>query len=218
MDEPTLTSNEFILIKPKLNNKKIKSLFDDIPYDPYFDGGYRYRSKSRIEIEPDGNLKFLERLDLYQPEHINSYQNYGGVSRSYQDIPEWSLTDSDFNILIKTWLATIPESITKISVHQIRTTSDLGKTVPEGRHRDGYDYIGLYVVSRDNITKNSALTNVWCNESDEVIFEDYLSEGSLLSFNDNKVTHYTGDIIADNKQKQCSRDVIILTYPDEGIY
>lgn len=209
---------KFIVIKPNINNDVIKKSFNFIPLDPYFDGGYRYRTKSRIQVLEDGSLKLLEKKDLYQPSHINSYVNYGGISRSYQDIPEWLVTNENFVKLIKYWLDTIPKKIDIISVHQIRTATNFGKTVPEGRHRDGYDYIAVYVVARHNIVDNCALTKVWCNETNNIIFENYLDEGNLISFDDNLVTHYTSDIISENENNECYRDVLILTCPDEGIY
>lgn len=214
----SLISNSFVTFKPELDNQVLKEAFNNIPHDPYFDGGYRYRTKSRIEVLSPNSLKILDRKDLYQPSYINSYENYGGISRAYEDIPHWLIEDKNFIKLIYSWLNTIPKRVRTISAHQIRTTSDLGKTVPEGRHRDGYDYIGVYVVARHNITADCALTTVWCNETDAVLFDGYLEEGGLISFDDNLVTHYTGDIVANNKEENCYRDVIILTCPDEGIY
>jgi hypothetical protein len=210
-------NNPLICLNPELDLSVIKRTFDQIPLDPHFEPGYRYRTQSMFRIKSNGDFELLPRKPLYQPQYINSYENYGGKIREYDDIPTWIIQDINFKKLITSWFETLPITTDRFSVHQIRTTTNGGETVPEGRHRDGYEYIGVFVVNRQNITEDSATSTVWLGNTSIELYNGVLKEGMLISFDDKLVTHNVNGITALNPEEKCLRDVLILTVPDTCI-
>jgi len=204
----------FVYFKPDIDLSVIQRSFDEIPIDPHFEPGYRYRTQSLYEIMEDGQFKILHSKPLYQPTYINSYNNYGGKTREYDNLPTWLIDDSNFNALVNAWIDTLPGDIDRFSAHQIRTVSDGGEVVPEGRHRDGYDYIGVFIVNRKNITDDCAISIVWVGDTDHELFNGVVEPGTLLSFDDKLLMHNVGSIKAKDGRKDCLRDVIIFTVPE----
>lgn len=206
--------DNFEIVKPDLNVDAIKRHFDSIPADIHFEeGDYRYRTASILEYN-DGDLKLLENIPLYQSLNYNTLEGYGGKSRKYADIPREMVDCPDFRKLIDSWISTLPIKVDRFSAHQIRTKAP-GAPVPEGRHRDGYDWIGMYVARRQNINSETGVTTVWANDGEQVLSKGVLQEGTLISFDDREVIHYTSPVDPAN-ENEAIRDVIILTIPDHS--
>lgn len=126
--------------------------------------------------------------------------------------------DSDESLveLVSHWFGQFGRASGPVSVHQIRTLVN-GDPVPEGPHRDGYQYVGVFVVSRVNVAPGSALTTVWNESTDEKLVSDVRMEpGTLLSFDDRKVVHDVGPVAPEASSFPGYRDVLILTFPDHG--
>nr|MDT0658612.1 2OG-Fe dioxygenase family protein [Micromonospora sp. DSM 115978] len=203
------------ITRPEVDLAELQRTFDDIPRDPYLKVGVRHRTQSRFRYEPD-RLALLDRVDLYQSEDINPLEQYGGIVRTYPDMPEWVQTSPAFRAFIDHWLSLVPVPVTEFSAHQIRTVGD-GMPVPEGRHRDGYEYVAVYVVKRQGITADCARTTVWDVATDErIIDEVVLDEGELVTFDDRLVLHDVSPLVPSGDVADAYRDVIILTYPDHS--
>ncbi len=207
--------NYLNVTQPELNVESIKRHFDAIPKDLHFeDGDYRSRTASVLEYH-DGKLTLLPNVPLYQSATYNTLENYGGKSRKYADIPAEMVDCPEFLKLVESWMDGLPVDVVKFSAHQIRTRAP-GSPVPEGKHRDGYDWIGMYVARRQNIAQDTGVTSVWANESDETIFNGVLTEGTLISFDDSKVFHDTTPVNLSEQDVDAIRDVIIFSIPDHS--
>ena len=58
----------------------------------------------------------------------------------------------------------------------------------EGRHKDGFDYIGIFCARRNNV--NGAYSELFLNKDDkEPILEKMLEENEMLVVNDREVFH-----------------------------
>jgi len=197
---------------PDVDLGVLQRSFDHVPRDHYFTQGQRFRTTSRVAITPDG-LKLLRKLPLYQPPSVNKLEKYGGISRDYEDAPVSLIESEAFRQLINEWISLTGTKPTSFSVHQIRTTGD-GLPVPEGRHKDGTDWTGLYVLKRFEIAEDSARTTYWDRDG-EVVMDDILQEGELMTFEDSHYTHNTTCLVP--KDKSISyRDVFVLTLPEHG--
>lgn len=212
INERNLVNDYVKITTPELALGELQASFENIPLDKHFKGGYRHRTQSRFAYQ-DGTIVRLENADLYQSSDINRLENYGGIRRDYNDLPEGIEDNAAFKALIEHWAEGIDKTSFNFSAHQIRTLGS-GEPVPEGRHRDGYEYVGVFVVDRKDITDESALTNVWEIDTDTKIVDNVvLQPGQLVSFDDRRVIHDASPLVPVN-ESTARRDVIILTYPD----
>jgi hypothetical protein len=215
LKQKTPDSEKYTLACPDVDLEQIKRSFENIPRDPHFEAGYRCRTQSRYRLQ-DGAMRLLDRFPLFQPSAINPLENYGGIVRDYDDLPAWLAESPHFLRLVKTWLSFVPYDVQDFSAHQIRTEGG-GKPVPEGRHRDGYDHVALFVVNRHNISRQSARTTVWDSLTDARLLDNVLlEEGDLLCLKDTDVLHFTSALEPSADANDSYRDVIILTTPDHS--
>lgn len=199
---------------PHLDLRELKDSFFFVPKDDYFTAGSRYRTTSRVEITETG-YHLLPRVPLYQPSFVNKLNSYGGIDRDYADVPESLLRTKAFDTMIREWTASIPYPIDTFSIHQIRTT-DNGNPTPEGAHRDGTDWTGVFIVTRHNISNTSGATKYWDNDGNELISHVF-PEGSLITHHDKYFTHCATPISKMALNEPSYRDVFVLTTPDHGV-
>lgn len=187
--------------------------FSQIRPDPYCKGGYRYRAMTRYSCEHE--IERLPVVPLFQSAEYNPVPGYGGQERDYPDLTG-SLPDSEeIRLVIRQWLSLIDEAVQTVSVHQIRTRAP-GMPVPEGRHRDGNDWVGILVVHRVNLRADSGRTRVW-SDTDELLVDEVLPEGVLVSFDDRLTTHDTSGIV-EAASGEAYRDVFVFSTPDHSHY
>ncbi|GAB2188562.1 2OG-Fe dioxygenase family protein [Sessilibacter sp. MAH2] len=198
---------------PELDISQLQRSFDFVPYDNYYDKGSRYRTTSRVEITEEG-YKLLPKVALYQPTYVNDIDSYGGIDRIYADVPISLLQTEAFDTMIKCWLEQIPFEVKSFSVHQIRTT-DSGNPTPEGRHKDGTDWTGVYIVRRHNIEDESGKTKYWIK--DEEVVSEVVPEGGLISHCDRYFLHCATPIEKKHPDEPSFRDVFVLTTPEHGL-
>jgi hypothetical protein len=196
---------------PDVDITVLQRSFDHVPADRYFAEGQRFRTTSRVEITCDG-FRLLPRMPLYQPPSVNKLTKYGGIERDYDDAPDMLIQSEAFQTMINDWLEMTGTKAKTFSVHQIRTTGT-GCPVPEGRHHDGTDWTGLYVVKRHLIRDDSAVTTYW-DADGQILLQDVLQEGELITFYDERYTHDTTALVP--LDGAAYRDVFVLTLPEHG--
>lgn len=187
--------------------------FEDLPLDPFVAGGFRRHAVSRFAWR--GGLKLLPTLPLHMPKKYNAIN--AGVERHYPSLPARLLTSDEFRHLCDSWLQTVPEPIETFSVHQFRTAAP-GLPQPEGPHTDGNDWLGLFVVKRQNIAGGGGVTNVWGNVEEDVLFQDVLEAGDFLSVEDRVAVHYTTPITREVAIQTGYRDIMVFGAPDHEHY
>ena len=142
--------------KEELND--LASSWNGLPSDNYLkDGGhYRYRRHSSFIFE-NNVLKKVPHRAHWQPLDYNAL--HGGIERWFEPIndttrlkPVWE------KILVK--FASIASQLRGVAnlkwfieAHQFRidTTDGIGRPTPEGAHRDGVDFVAVFMVSRQGI-------------------------------------------------------------------
>jgi hypothetical protein len=191
----------------QLNILGLKSLFTEIPPDPYINAGYRYKSLSRCRLNQT-NLEKQPHTPLFQDRDTNPVN--GGIARFYPEIP--NLDDAKEAILLFAHIFGIDYSY-EILVQAQRTQcshQQIGITTPEGFHRDGIDFLAILCVAKYNIV--GAQTQL-ANSQGKIVFKHTLSPGEMLLINDSQFLHYTSPITL--KEPQLSpfgfRDVLIIS-------
>lgn len=194
--------------------KKFAEIWSDLPADPYFKGSRPTRFRRHGQLLLDANANTLDWLPLrgyFQSVEYNPL--FGGIVRHFASIEREETTERTLYSLIKmaansvfgidgTWL---------VNVHFVRTVSDPSSSTPpapEGPHRDGYDYIAIHLVDRDNDRGGETLI---LDQSNREL--QRLTLGSPLDglyMDDRRYRHHVTPIIADSRP--CYRDMILMSY------
>lgn len=189
---------------------QLKKSFNYLNIDNYYEN-QRFRNFSLIEIDDDDNilsLKIKGNYKFFQSSYYNSY--LGEKYRNYQNIDINLLNDSSFKNLIKLFIQQIPYKVKFLTVHQIRVITNYNSTnlVPEGIHRDGYNYIGIFVTNLSNI--NGGESKIY-DTNKNLIFEKKLAENQMIFINDQKLFHSVNNISSNDNIKIGYRDIFVLT-------
>ncbi|BAY07896.1 2OG-Fe dioxygenase family protein [Calothrix sp. NIES-2098] len=194
-----------------INLEGFKPFFNNLPVDPYIKGNYRSRRLSRFTVDGDRLIK-LPHGYLYQSKDYNPL--LGDVKREFAELDNAMVELDIFRELILAFTDSCklhPEA--EIGVHQIRTScspDNLGNPAPEGIHRDGTDFIGIFSVDRDNIQGGE--THLYSGRKEKPIFSKVLNSGELLLVNDHEFLHFTTPIKPEINAPG-TRDVFVLTSP-----
>jgi hypothetical protein len=204
----------FLFTLRKVNSIKLegfKPFFNDLPVDPYIKGKYRSRRLSRFTVSGDKLIKLPHGYFLQNKEY-NSL--LGDIKREFAELDEAMIELDIFKNLVLAFTDSCklhPEA--EIGVHQIRIScwpDNLGNPAPEGIHRDGTDFIGIFSVDRDNIQGGE--THLYIANQEEPIFSKVLNPGELILVNDHEFLHFTTPIQPEIDALG-TRDVFVLTSP-----
>lgn len=204
----------FMFTFKKVNSIKLEGVqefFANLPVDPYMKGKYRFRRLSRFTVAGNELIK-LPHGYLYQSKKYNPL--LGDIKREFAELEDALIELDNFKKLLLAFSDSCklhPEA--DIGVHQIRTTctsENYGNPAPEGIHRDGTDFIGIFSVDRENIQGGE--THLYTARKENPVFSKVLNPGELLLVNDHEFLHYTTPI-KPIEQRQGTRDVFVLTSP-----
>lgn len=204
----------FMFTFKKVNSIKlegIKQFFTELPVDPYIKGNYRFRRLSRFIVSGDELIK-LPHGYLYQSKDYNPL--VGGVKREFAELDDALIRLDNFKKLVLAFTDSCklhPEA--EIGVHQIRTTclpNNYGNPAPEGIHRDGTDFIGIFSVDRESVQGGE--THLYTARKEKPVFSKILNPGELLLVNDHEFLHFTTPI-KPTSDGEGTRDVFVLTSP-----
>ncbi len=194
-----------------INLDVFKQFFSNLPVDPYIKGNYRLRRLSRFIVAGDELVK-LPHGYLFQSKEYNPL--VGDLKREFEELDDALIGLEDFKKVIFAFSETCklhPEA--EIGVHQIRTAcspSNFGNPAPEGIHRDGTDFIGIFSVNRENIQGGE--THLYTAKGEKPVFKKILNPGELLLVNDYEFFHFTTSI-KPTTEGHGVRDVFVLTSP-----
>jgi len=202
----------------------LRPLFDRLPLDPYISGHFRRRRYSHFLAPAAGlavtggkdgfDVEHLQRLDhafFLQSRTVN--QLAGGIRREFAELEEGLLHLPIFSSVVKTFIDFfgIDAAKREFGVHQIRILCSAefsGDPAPEGVHKDGFDYVGIFCVERHNIV--GANTLLYRELGGQPIFSRALQPGEVVFTNDRTVFHYT-DPVRPLGAQPGHRDVFVIT-------
>jgi hypothetical protein len=212
--EATWLDYAFMFTFRKVNSLKIeelKSSFNDLPVDPYIKSHYRFRRLSRFTLSGD-ELTHLPHGYFLQSKQDNPL--LGDVKREFAELDDALIKLDTFRKMVIAFSESChlhPEA--EIGVHQIRITCsphNYGNPAPEGIHRDGTDFVGIFSVDRFNI--QGAETHLYTSRNEQPVFSKVLNPGELLLVNDHEFLHFTTPI-QPLSDATGTRDVFVMTSP-----
>ncbi len=202
-------------LHPKIKLSETKTFnesFKTLPHDQHVQEGFRQRAYTRFDYDP--NSKSLSKLP-HQPFVQDSKYNslFGNVKREFAELEREVAESDNLRLLVASLTNSCELTAEKveIGVHQIRIScspTTEGNPVPEGIHQDGYQYVGIYCLARENVT--GGVTTLHQTKDSQPFFEKILNPGDFLIFNDEQLFHFTSPI-RPASDKLGFRDVLILT-------
>ena len=207
----------------KLANVSVSDLLDlgvhwqDMPRDPYLKDGGRYRFRRHASYMASGSeLKMAPHRAHWQSLDYNAL--HGGIERWFEPITQALENDLRWQSVIKNTAGLLsslkPVTTWFIEAHQFRidTSDGIGRPTPEGAHRDGVDFVAVFLIDRHNI-KGGETRIFEVNTSAGLRFT--LTEPwSVLLMNDERMIHETTPI--QPTKPHGYRDTLVLTFRSNG--
>jgi hypothetical protein len=207
----------------ELANVSVSDLLDlgvhwqDLPRDPYLKDGGRYRFRRHASYMASGSeLKMAPHRAHWQSLDYNAL--HGGIERWFEPITQALENDLRWQSVIKNTAGLLsslkPVTTWFIEAHQFRidTSDGIGRPTPEGAHRDGVDFVAVFLIDRHNI-KGGETRIFEVNTSAGLRFT--LTEPwSVLLMNDERMIHETTPI--QPTKPHGYRDTLVLTFRSNG--
>jgi len=193
--------------------------WDDLPPDEYLrDGGrYRRRRHSCFSVGADGVVQVPHRAH-YQSSDYNAL--HGGLQRWFapmrDDIaaaPSWIAMLAGLGAALCAVRAADPWYV---EAHQFRidTTDGIGRPTPEGAHRDGVDFVAVFLIGRQAIRGGE--TRVFAADGPDGQRFTLSDPWSVLLLDDTRVIHETTPIQPEREGEGGHRDTLVLTFRAGG--
>lgn len=195
----------------------LNHFWHDLPRDPYLKDGGRYRFRRHVSYEIQGNdLVMVPHRAHWQSVDYNAL--HGGIERWFEPSqaeltknPIWqSLLLGIAHTLnsirpVKTWF---------VEAHQFRidTTDGIGRPTPEGAHRDGVDFVAVFLLDRVGIKGGE--TRIFQAGGSAGLRFTLSQPWSLLLMNDARMIHESTPIQPIGPHGY--RDTLVLTYRSNG--
>jgi hypothetical protein len=213
----------------------VEHAWEDMPSDPYLkDGGhYRRRRHASFVVTREQCERVAHRAH-FQPPQYNAL--HGGMQRWFEPIgPE--LAEAPFFTRLLLGLGGLFSELKPaadarwfVEAHQFRIDTDdgIGRPTPEGAHRDGVDFVALFLVARRAIRGGE--TRVFDAHRPEGLRFTLTQPWSVLMLDDERVIHETTPIqpveARPRAREQNSngrepesgphRDTLVLTFRRQG--
>lgn len=187
-------------------------LFEGLSPDPYLESNCRFRAFSQYK-NVNGQFEKLNNNSFTQSSDVNRL--IGDVERKFEHISAEMDQHPQFQELLSTFAQrTNVNTFEKpIGVHQIRvicSNDQSGSPAPEGIHQDGFDYVGIFCVKRDNIS--GAYTQVFSSPVDQhPHMSTTIEENQFIILNDRHFYHYVTETLPYDSSRDGVRDVFVFT-------
>ena len=190
----------------------LQASWNDLPPDQYLKDGGRYRRRRHASLEVNGQeVHLVPHRAHWQPLSYNAL--HGGMQRWFEPMSADVLAQPAWQALMK-WLAKVASSVqgaqtwyTEAHQFRIDTTDGIGRPTPEGAHRDGVNWVAVFLVGRQGIKGGE--TRVFDIDSPRGQRFTLTEPWSLLLLDDQRVIHETTPI--QPLQAQGWRDTLVIT-------
>lgn len=206
----------------------LRDSFDNLPETPHADGKYRLRRYSIIELHTtfwnaheETAAEKLNNREFLQSEDLNKHQ--GGMSRKFEDLEDSTIQSRGFKEICHLFKnANNLVDGQEVEVHQMRiVTLDsedyltkngpwvVTPVSPEGVHQDGFDYIAMIGINRNNI-EGGELKAFHPNNKDTPILSKPLDSGDMFILQDSVLFHDASPIRAVKRRVKGCLDAFVL--------
>ena len=186
--------------------------WDQLPPDQYLkDGGrYRRRRHASVQLQADQVHNMPHRAH-WQPLSYNAL--HGGMQRWFEPVAPEVVQHTAWRALLR-WLGSVASAAQGVQTwfteaHQFRidTTDGIGRPTPEGAHRDGVNWVAVFLVARQGVKGGE--TRVFDVDSPRGQRFTLTEPWSLLLLDDTRVIHETTPI--QPEQVGGWRDTLVVT-------
>jgi hypothetical protein len=156
----------------------------------------------------------MQQSIKYNPVH-------GDMRREYPRVSDAVIDSEDFHKLLIHYASFFgwDDAIVLVQFQRVDClTGRTGLPTVEGFHQDGNRHVGMLVVNRNNITGDSGVSQYAMDDNgkkaEELIFDEVLSPGQLIYWNDKRVWHYGSELKVLNPEINGGRgvrDIIIMS-------
>ena len=218
-----LSSKDFAIVSPEdvaqiaevplEQMLSLNQFWNDLPRDPYLKDGGRYRFRRHASYEIKGNvLTMVPHRAHWQSVDYNAL--HGGIERWFEP-SQTELTNNPAWQSLLVGLARILNSVKPVATwfveaHQFRidTTDGIGRPTPEGAHRDGVDFVAVFLLNR--VSVKGGETRIFESGGSAGLRFTLTEPWSLLLLNDAKMIHESTPIQPIGPHGY--RDTLVLTF------
>lgn len=202
---------------------ELRDTWNDMPADSYLRDGGRYRRRRHGSFIVDSaTCQQVPHRAHYQSPTYNAL--HGGLERWFAPLqarlceaPEWSA----LLVAIGRCFSELKAGARwYVEAHQFRidTSDGVGRPTPEGAHRDGVDFIALFLIARREIRGGE--TRVFDAQGPSGVRFTLSAPWTALLLDDARVIHETTPIqpLRDERfdESACYRDTLVLTFRRDG--
>jgi len=189
----------------------------DLPPDQYLKDGGRYRRRRHASFEVSADaVQAVPHRAHWQPLSYNAL--HGGMQRWFDPMTPEVQQQPAWQALLQ-WLARVASAAQGdqtwfAEAHQFRidTTDGIGRPTPEGAHRDGVNWVAVFLIGRHAIKGGE--TRVFDVNSPRGQRFTLSEPWSLLLMDDTRVIHETTPI--QPEQVGGWRDTLVITLRSDG--
>jgi hypothetical protein len=188
----------------------LQDTFDNLPADTYAPERLRSRRYSCFRYTPEGRLQRLSHKEFMQSKALN--KAVGDVERKFEPIEPELENNIIFLKMFEEFQARTNLSFDSIiEAHQIRwhCRARVKEPAPEGMHQDGFDFIGMFMVSTENVDGGDLM--VFEGKDEPPCFKKRLVDGEFLVMNDKKLFHNASPLVPTANKDDGHWDLIVLT-------
>lgn len=197
--------------------QSLTQFWEGLPRDPYLKDGGRYRFRRHASYQIKGaDLTLVPHRAHWQSLDYNAL--HGGIERWFEPIQE-ELSNNPAWQAVLLGLAHIlnalkPVNTWFVEAHQFRidTTDGIGRPTPEGAHRDGVDYVAVFLLGRSGIKGGE--TRIFDASGSAGLRFTLTEPWSVLLMNDQRMIHESTPI--QPVENYGYRDTLVLTYRSNG--
>jgi len=195
----------------------LEASWNDLPADQYLKDGGRYRRRRHASLQVTAQeVRLMPHRAHWQPVSYNAL--HGGMQRWFDPMSPEVLAQPAWQALLQ-WLAKVASGVqgsqtwfTEAHQFRIDTTDGIGRPTPEGAHRDGVNWVAVFLVGRHGIKGGE--TRVFDIDSPRGQRFTLTEPWSLLLLDDQRVIHETTPI--QPQQAQGWRDTLVITLRSDG--
>ena len=196
--------------------------WNDLELDTFMADGGRYRKRRHAvyAAAPDGRISRKPHQPHYQARDYNPLN--GGIARWFEPVAQ-DVGDGSSMRTILALCRTLFGSIAPgtrawhIEVHQFRIEARLGeegRPTPEGRHRDGVDYVLVLLINRRNITSGTTTIHTLDGRPLGAFTLTDPFDAALLE--DARVYHGVTPVEPLDPASPAHRDVLVVTFVSDS--
>ena len=191
---------------------QLANSWNDLPPDKYLKDGGRYRRRRHASLQVDEQgVRPMPHRAHWQPLSYNAL--HGGMQRWFEPVASEVLQQPAWQALLG-WLARTASGVqgpqpwyTEVHQFRIDTTDGIGRPTPEGAHRDGVNWVAVFLVGRQGIKGGE--TRVFDIDSPRGQRFTLTEPWSLLLLDDQRVIHETTPIQPTGEKGW--RDTLVIT-------